>query len=184
MSLTSDIKRLYAAYTYTFNEADAKAAYDEWGANCGPCALAFALQTTLDAVRPAIPEFHSRLYTSPTMMDAALQNLGAQVVKLSAPKDRGASCMFDPTIALVRVQWTGPWTANGKTQKWAARQTHWIATWLADDHYVFDVNGGIQRFENWDREIVPAITATIPRADGGWWPANVWRIAELERTAE
>ena len=53
---------------YTFTQADSQRAFDEWGANCGPNALAFALQTSLDAVKGQIPEFEKRRYTSPSMM--------------------------------------------------------------------------------------------------------------------
>lgn len=168
------------ALSYPFSEADCQVAYDAWGCNCGPAALAFALQMPLENVRDAIPDFTERRYTSPTMMDAALRSLGASVVKLGAPKNRGHECMFADVPALVRIQWTGPWTADGKTQKWAARQTHWICCWrYGDDRWnVFDINGGIRKFFDWKREIVPLIVQSVPRADGGWWPANVWQVAQ------
>lgn len=46
-------------YDYSFTEDDMRCAAEAWGCNCGPSALAFALQTTLDAVRPALPGFAS-----------------------------------------------------------------------------------------------------------------------------
>lgn len=169
--------------TYPFNEADARAAHDEWGCNCGPAALAFALQLKLDAVRPAIPDFAERRYTSPTMMAAALENLGRRFTAIRNPHggrkpEVGHANMFAGPVSLVRIQWTGPWTADGKTTKWAARQTHWIVCWTngPDMWLVFDINGGVQRFWNWKRDIVPLIVAGVPRADGGWFPANVWRL--------
>lgn len=61
--------------TYPFTEADAQRAYDEWGANCGPNALAFALQIPLEEVRDVIPQFDERRYTSPTMMRQAVEHL-------------------------------------------------------------------------------------------------------------
>lgn len=170
---------------YPFTEAEAKAAYDDWGCNCGPTALAFALQTTLDVVRTAIPDFDSRRYTSPTMMSEALSRLGRQVNPLRAPgkfhgkRDRlvGHADMFRGPMSLVRIQWTGPWTKEGASGKWAARQTHWIACWIENEQrQVFDVNGGIRNFHSWEQEIVPLIVAQVPRADGGWFPANVWQL--------
>lgn len=168
---------------YPFTEEDARQAYDEWGCNCGPTALAFALQISLDQVRPAIPDFESRRYTSPTMMAAAIANLGRSFEAVRSPhggRNRSVSLanMFAGPVSLVRIQWTGPWTASGMSQRWASRQTHWIACWIADEHHmVFDCNGGMQLFAEWERVIVPAIVATIPRADGGWFPANVWRLS-------
>lgn len=170
--------------TYTFNEADARSAHDEWGANCGPCALAFALQLKPDDVRDHIPDFAERKYTSPTMMAAALESLGRKFVAVRNPHggrkpEVGHVNMFAGPTSLVRIQWTGPWTADGRTQKWAARQTHWIVCWSnsPDVWLVFDVNGAIQRFWIWKRDIVPLIVKDIQRADGGWFPANVWRLS-------
>jgi hypothetical protein len=169
--------------TYTFTEDEARAAHEEWGCNCGPTALAFALQTTLDAVRDAIPFFAERRYTSPTMMKSALEKLHPKWHAVRNPSAGRRSEVFHATMfagpmSLVRIQWTGPWTANGANARWAARQTHWIACWSngPDVWMVFDCNGGIQRFWKWKAEIAPLIVAAIPRADGGWYPANVWRV--------
>jgi hypothetical protein len=93
------------------------------------------------------------------------------------PKHRSHDCMFSEDTALVRVQWTGPWIRDGVAQKWAARQTHWIASWKhGDRQFVFDINGGIRDFASWKSEIVPLIVAQVKRADGGWWSANVWKL--------
>jgi len=171
--------------SYTFTEEEARDAYDAWGCNCGPTALAFALQVGLDAVRHAIPQFPERRYTSPSMMAAALEFFGRKYTVVRNPgsrrnPQRGIDAMFAGPMSLVRIQWTGPWTAGDAPAKWAARQTHWIAAWSERGvPLVFDVNGGIRGFERWEGEIVPALVATIPRADGGWYPANVWRLLPL-----
>lgn len=167
---------------YTFTEAEFKAANEAWGCNCGPAALAFALQVPLDTVRPAIPQFEERRYTSPMMMAAALHYFDqgfSPVTNPSGGRDHGhgIESMFADRVSLVRIQWTGPWTANGARAKWAARQTHWIVCWKEGERrQVFDCNGGIRAVEDWEQTIVPAIVATVPRADGGWFPANVWRL--------
>lgn len=177
---------------YPFTEQEANDAYKEWGCNCGPTSLAFALQIGLDQVRGKIPGFEEKRYTSPTMMKAGLANLGR------AFKNAGAdpAAMWDEKPALVRIQWTGPWTLPGANPKWAYRQTHWIVTWVeivtnprvmsaaalemgAREEAklrVFDCNGGIRSFDSWKQEIVPLLTALYPRADGGWNPTHVWRV--------
>ena len=161
---------------YTFSEHESEYAYKTWGANCGPNALAFALQTKLEAVRPHIPGFDVKQYTSPAMMKAALDSLRRPFTVVPKPKRADMFCQRH--VALVRIQWTGPWIIDGKPQKWAARQTHWICCWTDNEGFetVFDCNGGMMSPEWWQSEIVPAITKTIPRADGGWYPANVWRL--------
>ena len=164
---------------YPFSEQEALECYEESGANCGPNALAFALQMSLRKVIRYIPDFLDRRYTSPTMMEIALAALGRKVQKISIRSEQlhWMELLFHERVALVRIQWGGPWIKDGKPQKWAARQTHWIVTWIDGfDRLVFDVNGGINRFENWRYEIVPALAASVPRCDGTWYPANIWRL--------
>lgn len=179
---------------YSFNQNDAHLAHEEWGCNCGPTALAFALQTSLETVRPVIPEFETKRYTSPTMMKAALTTLG--VDWFAAPKTQHQqryfqSQMFDEeNVGLVRVQWTGPWTEPGVNGRWAYAHTHWIATWMLRDasnawwHMIFDVNSGMLDFEEWRRGIVPMLTSDIKRADGGWFPTHIWFLTSpiVQRT--
>ena len=164
------------AVTYPFTEDEARAANEEWGCNCGPTALAFALQTTLEAARYAIQDFAVRRYTSPTMMREAIRELKRDFLAVPAGSSRAGvnnakaiDAMFFGPMTLVRIQWTGPWIVDGKPQRWAARQTHWIATWTERGvQIVFDCNGGIQGFWQWETEIVPLIVASVNRADGGW----------------
>lgn len=166
--------------TYPFTEAECKAAYEEYGCNCGPTALAFACQLKLSAVRHAIPDFDAKRYTSPTMMKAALKNLGVSFKPYEFI--RVYAGMFGERPALTRIQWTGPWTAPTANPKWAYRLTHWICTWKPADgsHKVFDVNGGILDYEDWKNTVVPVIVASIPRADGSWFQTHIWRLAAKE----
>lgn len=167
---------------YTFTSLDFHKAHEAWGCNCGPAALAFALQTTLEAVRPAIPQFEERRYTSPMMMAAALAYFGRKYTPVANPSggmnyQHGLRSMFGGPVSLVRIQWSGPWTLHPSRAKWAARQTHWIVCWMDnDERWVFDCNGGMRVVQFWEQTTVPAIVATIPRADGAWFPANVWRL--------
>ena len=158
---------------YPFTQDDSFHAYETWGANCGPNALAFALQVPLDTVRPHIPDFDAKRYTSPSMMRAALASLGREFDAIPKP---AIGAMLQERPALVRIQWGGPWIINGKPQRWAARQTHWICCWWDVLSWVFDVNGGIQTFVDWEDKIVPPLAASVPRCDGTWTPANVWRL--------
>lgn len=158
--------------TYIFNEADSIRAAEQWGANCGPNALAFALQIPLDSVRGRIPDFEERRYTSPTMMRSALIGLNASFIDIrSRDKDK----MFCPLLSLVRIQWRGPWTEPGANPKWAYRQTHWVCCWsVGEIRYVFDCNGGAMLFPRWKDEIVPILIP--PRGNGEWFPTHIWRI--------
>jgi hypothetical protein len=165
--------------TYSFTEEQAKQASDEWGANCGPNALAFVLQKTIGEVRTLIPDFERKRYTSPTMMKSALHAAGRLFTNW-APEEQ--NLFHVDFAALVRVQWTGPWTAPGMNPRWAYGYTHWIATWRnGSDHLpagdlVFDVNGGIRTFESWKTIIVPILTGLHKRGDGGWKPTHIWRL--------
>lgn len=157
-----------------FSQADSQAAYDEWGANCGPNALAVAIGRHINDVRALLPGFEGKRYTNPSMMKHALELADHQFVDI---KPAATHTMFTDVPCLVRIQWCGPWTAQGANPKWAYRQTHWIVTWIDDFvHYVFDVNGGARTYASWEAEIVSLLTGSIPRANGEWFPTHVWMV--------
>lgn len=169
---------------YPFTEEESKKASIEWGANCGPNALAFALQVDLDTVRPLIPGFEEKRYTSPTMMKAGIAAARRWFTAEKAADLRDV--MFSPdALALVRIQFTGPWTKPGTNPRWAYWHTHWICTWatesvwsnLSSREMLFDVNGGVIEFCRWHREILPVLTGMDKRSDGGWLPTHVWRLS-------
>ncbi len=161
-----------------FSERAVLQANDEWGCNCGPLALAFALQISLDDVRPLIPKFELKRFTNPTMMRAALETVGRRYHSVR-PSDR--ELMFDEQdfqgrMSLVRIQWTGPWTASDAQPRWAYRYTHWITTWTERRvPLLFDT--GIWGIDGWEGEVVPVLTTQHDRADGGWLPTHIWRLA-------
>ncbi|MGH7131001.1 MAG: hypothetical protein ACREJO_03545 [Phycisphaerales bacterium] len=139
----------------------------EWGCNCGPAALAFALQVKLDVVRHAIPGFALKRYTTPTGMAAALECL-RQATARHAPNMSGL--FNDRFVSLVLVQWTGPWTGTGLNQKWAYLHTHWIATWGERGvPLVYDVNAGIQGLGAWTMDTAVSLIRRDPRRTG-WAP--------------
>lgn len=148
-----------------FTTQDADAAYEQWGCNCGPGALAAILDLTLDEVHAHIRGFDEKKYTSPTMMLDALKSLNANFKRIGTDW---------PSYGLVRIQWHGPWMDVGVPIPARYRQTHWIGTCLReDDRGVFDINcmnngSGWVSFWNWICVIVPHISANIKRANGVW----------------
>lgn len=149
-----------------FTHEDAERAYQEYGANCGPGALAAIAGMTLDEVRPHIPDFETRHYTNPTMMFAALDSIGKQW-------KRRAEALW-PTYGLVRVQWEGPWMAEGVPIAARYRYTHWIgAAIVGSEVGIFDINcmnngSGWVSLIDWDTIVVPYLTAQYKRANGCW----------------
>ena len=169
-----------------FTRDDAERAFDDWGCNCGPAALAATLGWTLDEVRTHLGDFAAKGYVNPTLMQAALRSTGAQFSwrPLSfAAQGRGIDPW--PDHGLARVQWEGPWTKPGVPMPARYRHTHWVAACRSERHGVgiFDINTmlgngpGWCSLADWSAVIVPAILAAgVPRADGRW---HLTHIAEL-----
>jgi hypothetical protein len=149
------------------NGHEADAAYEAWGCNCGPGAIAAITNMRLDDLRPLLGDFEAKRYTNPTLMWEILDRTGRQWRKIGKAW---------PTFGLARIQWEGPWTEPGVNPKAAYRQTHWVASWKHHErgHGIFDINmtgngTGWASFADWEREIVPAIVQSIPRANGKWF---------------
>lgn len=150
-----------------FSEADADRAHAEWGANCGPAAIAAACGLTLDAVRPHLGDFESRKYMNVLMVKAAIDSLGFSHRSIDSW----------PVHGVVRIQWGGPWIQDGAPQRWASCATHWIAAKsFASDSWIFDVNGGWMPRQDWERETAPLIASSIKRADGTWFATHRWEV--------
>jgi hypothetical protein len=159
-------KRLNAP-VYSYTEKDSEKAYNEWGSNCGPGALATMLGLTLDEVHPHIPKFDERKYTNPKMMQAALWSLGVHELE-SRPYNRAMA-----KYGLNRIQWEGPWYG-----KFAYRKTHWVGSmeWSGRNTFVFDINGGWMFQPKWEKEIVPILTGLYKRATGAWHITHRWEL--------
>lgn len=155
-----------------FDGADVDRLNREWGFNCGPAALAVLAGTDPMWVREAVESvgFGEKRYMNPSMMVAAASRLGVALQKVKAP----------PAFGLAWIQWSGPWTdpeVLAKRPLWAYRFTHWIVTEVKDDaRFVFDVNGGVMPEREWITEVVPRLTATIPRASGKWYVRERWEV--------
>jgi hypothetical protein len=164
----------------SFTLEDAKRANDEWGANCGPAALAAILGITLADVRPLMGDFEKKGYTNPTLMLDCLKRSGVAWSK--------AFNQFAwPQHGLVRIQWEGPWTEPGVPMRARYRNTHWVGARTEADARVtiFDVNalciGGWIPFSQWAQDLVPWLLKTLyPTANGKWHLTHVLEVAVLE----
>lgn len=149
-----------------FNFDDAERAFNDWGANCGPGAVAAIARMTLDEVRPYLGDFERKGYTNPTLMFEILRNLGLRV-SLRKPPDW-------PTYGLVRVQWEGPWMNPGVPMAARYRHTHWVGAARRNGSIgVFDINcinsGGWVSLEDWSSVIVPYLIEHHARKSSGGW---------------
>ena len=164
-----------------FTADDADRAYDEWGANCGPGAIAAICGLTLDELRPHMGNFESKRYTNPTLMWQVLRSIG---IRFSYRGGHLGKTNF-PKYGLCRVQWEGPWTQPGVPPRAAYRHTHWIGAAIDPDKGlgIFDINAisngsGWCSFPDWNNVLVPAILKEcVPRATGGWFLTHVVEIA-------
>jgi hypothetical protein len=160
-----------------FDQSDVERAFNEWGANCGPGAIAAICGLTLDELRPHMGDFEQKRYTNPTLMWAVLDRLGV--------KYRQGRWHW-PSYGLVRIQWEGPWTKPGVPMRARYRYTHWVgaATTIAGSVGVFDINAinngsGWVSQENWASTIVPWILREChPKADGKW---HITHVVEVQR---
>ena len=142
----------------------ANKAWLEWGANCGPWALAAALGKDLDEVRPLLPAFARRRFVTEIDMRAALSAAG---VSWDEPQTGW------PSFGVVRVAWHGPWWDSPEPFA-RLRHSHWIAVWDGPDRrWIFDGNaiarGGWMDAQEWMDECVPWLLARHePQATGAW----------------
>jgi hypothetical protein len=168
-----------------FTKEDADRAYDEWGANCGPGAVAAIMGMSLDDVRPimAAEGFEAKHYTNPSMMNAVLRRIGRPWRKAGA---------VWPSYGLVRVQWEGPWTAPGVPMRVRYRFTHWVGCEIGHTSTgIFDINcmnngTGWCSLSDWTETVVPYILQQYPRASGKWHVTHAIQIdkspAKIART--
>jgi hypothetical protein len=165
-----------------FTVADAERAHDEWGANCGPGALAAIMGRTLDEVRPHMDGFEGKGYTNPTMMFDALRSIGAKWKSRTV----GSECAVVgwPRYGLARIQWEGPWTGTGVPIRARYHYTHLVGSWIGRHGVgVFDINcinngSGWVSFAEWADVVVPFILASYRRASGEW---HITHAIEVDR---
>ena len=161
-----------------FTADDADRANAEWGANCGPGALAAIMDMTLDEVRPHLGDFEQKRYTNPSMMNFALRSIGRPWKKIGAAW---------PQYGLARIQWEGPWTDPGVPMVARYRHTHWVGAAQRNGEIgVFDINAmgngtGWGVLADWESILVPwLLNACVPRANGRW---HITHAIEVEPPA-
>jgi hypothetical protein len=158
-----------------FTPEDLERAWDEWGCNCGPAALAVAIGRTPDAVRNYINHFQERHYTNPTMMVSALREL-----RIDHEWKRSAENPIEwPRNGLARIQWSGPWTAPGVPIPARYRHSHWVTVaTINNDRGIWDVNCPHWiSFDQWQRVLVPLILKdNEPKSDGKWWVTDAIEV--------
>lgn len=160
-----------------FTEADANRASDEWGANCGPGAIAAVCGLSLDELRPHLGEFEAKGYTNPTLMWQVLGNLGVDFKVRTHQHNPFAREIDWPAFGLARVQWCGPWTGPKVPARVAYRHTHWVAALRIEgepEPAVFDINAmradGWIRLSMWRDTLVPWLLEQCePKASGEWF---------------
>jgi hypothetical protein len=153
--------------------ADVAAAAAAWGATCGPAALAAILQLPVVWLRPLLGDYPVREYMHPTHMRQALTK--AQV----AQRVMRSSRAIEYAYGLLFLQFTGPWCQAGVPVDAASRHTHWVGTAWTTEYgtMIYDSTaegregqqGGWVTKREWLTRILPALTATIRRAYGGYY---------------
>jgi hypothetical protein len=108
-----------------FTLEDSRLAFEAWGANCGPNALAQCVGYRLDQVRSFLGDFEQKGFMTPSMMKASIKRLAR--LNEMPPLLHGW-----PLYGIVRIQWTGPWTAPDANPRWAYQYTHWVHSYVRD----------------------------------------------------
>jgi len=159
-----------------FNWDDADKAAREWGANCGPGAIAAVLDKKIDEIRPFMGDFEKKHYTNPKLMLEILNKMG---VKFWKPR-----AQTWPRNGLIRIQWEGPWTDLGVPLRKRYRHTHWVASrWIGIDIFIFDINcicvGGWVHVGEWEKKVVPWLLKEVePKAYGTYYPTHILALQE------
>lgn len=175
---------LTASKLYT--PPDVEEAHEMFGANCGPAACAAVLRRPVMTILPFLGAFRTRQYMNPTHMREALTCAAARYAVVRDPTNAPW-----PFYGLGFVQWTGPWCQPGVPVRAAYRQTHWIGVAQTEDcgMMLYDVNadapdgamGSWVAKRAWQLQILPTITATIPRAYGGWYIRWICQVIDKDR---
>lgn len=178
-------------YPYERKEIDSAA--EEWGLNCGPAALCTMLSLHPNDVRPFIPDFEKKRFTSPTMMKEALLSLSigwrealpSEVWMMVNERNKPIYPVHSqlrtetfPPYGLVRIQFEGPWLKPEVPIKARYCFTHWVGAMVFENQlYIFDVNSGWTSYGTWRDETMVALCASVKRCTGGWHCTHRWQLA-------
>jgi hypothetical protein len=121
-----------------FVPPDVDQANADWGANCGPCALAAYMGVPVADVRDLFCDFETRRYCNPTQMIAAIEKAGMRA-RTTAPRGMRAGRVL-PDHGMAFLQFSGGWW-DEKPIGVQYRKTHWIACHkLAGTMWIYDCN--------------------------------------------
>ena len=183
-------EKLMAARTgkLRFTLAEAQAASEEWGFNCGPGALCAVLGETPASIRSHLGDFERKRYLNPMLMEAILRDLKVpfkRVYQCLGAKKPSSEIQY-PQGGLVRMQWGGPWTMPGVPTRKRYRHTHWIGLRNSTNgREAFDINamsaGGWIKWNVWCQDLVPWLLDRVePQNDKTWWPTHCLEIKPAE----
>lgn len=163
-----------------FTAQDQHAAWEAWGCNCGPGALAAVVGMTLDELRPHLGDFEEKRYTDVVMMLGILDSIRVE--------HHAISPVMMPRYGLARIQWEGPWTEPDQPAEARLRHSHWVGVQSTLEHKglpsgfrIFDINamqvGGWLHYTMWSKRLVPWILEECePEANGRWHITNAFDI--------
>lgn len=146
---------------------DTESAYEQWGANCGPCALAAALGRSVNSIRHMLPNFPTKGFVNSPDMKAALLTYGVGF--------RATWGGAWPARGLVLIQWGGH---ERKPPRAQFLHTHWIAV---EGDLVFDVNADqLYPRATWDK-VIRVLSQQERWGDGTWFVKYVIELRERSR---
>lgn len=110
-------------YSIPYTAEESVCANREWRATCGHHSIAAAVGVKLDAVKAACPKLTG--WMSPTMISKTLAALGCNPRAYPCAQKMGQPPPW--MVAIMRIQWEGPWLKEGVPVKAAYAYTHYIA---------------------------------------------------------
>jgi hypothetical protein len=169
-------RRIFPPYAepLRFTAEDQQRAWDIYGSNCGPGAIAGICGETPERVVQMLgPKFQKLNGTTEIMLREALDRL--DISWSDAPADL-------PDYGICRIQWDGPWIDHPDPfEKY--RHSHWVgvATRGLPHPMIFDINaisvGGWISLSEWDAVLRPwLLSIAEPDAPGGWWISETLKI--------
>ena len=138
---------------------DVREAHANWGANCGPAALAAALGRDIADVVASFPNFPDRPYTNLPMMVGALNSLGLSWSKVDDPGSRDGF----PTNGVVLIRWISH--THSPSQFNGIQRRHWIAV-ASDFVYEINLDSWVPR-QLWETGFLPILAKDHPQP-GAW----------------
>lgn len=166
-------------YDDLYHPPDVEAAHEAWGANCGPCAVAAVLRRPVMDMHKLFPGFEQRRFVNPSQMRAALHfagQLSGVTHRVCSMDEREAGVL---SYGVACLFFSRPWNSPGVPVGAAYQRSHWVGVAMLTDgrRCYYDINAwqahgprGMWVFwPYWEKEILPQVVASYPKADGGYF---------------